>query len=71
MANTALDHEMQDVVRCVERAMETIQREEWPTAEQALVEAQDRIGRLLREIELKRNSEALATPPSPIKGNLG
>jgi len=33
----------------------------------ALLEAQDRIGRMLREIELKRSSSRIFEPPSPIR----
>jgi hypothetical protein len=36
----------------------------------ALVEVQDRVGRLLREIGLKRSSPEIDRPPSPIKGDL-
>ena len=46
--------------RSLSAAMDAVVQNEWGKLEQALVEVQERIGRLLRELELKRGS-----PPKP------
>jgi flagellin-specific chaperone FliS len=65
--STAIKLEMQKALQHVEQAAAAAQREDWPRTEQLLMEAQDRIGRLLREIELERASPKLNEPPSPAK----
>ena len=49
-----LEQELDDVSRHVEQAKVSIRAADWLRAAQALLEAQDRIGRVLREIELAR-----------------
>jgi hypothetical protein len=68
--STEINIDMRSVVKSVDQASEAVQREDWQRAEQALVEVQDRVGRLLREIELQRSSPQLERPPSPVKGDL-
>ena len=55
MPTAAMNHEVIQTRRNVEKAVDAVALEDWGSAEMALLEAQDRIGRLLREIELKRN----------------
>jgi hypothetical protein len=52
----ALDKELEDVARHVAQARASVAGEDWLRAAQALLEVQDRVGRVLREIELSRNS---------------
>lgn len=54
MDATAISIEANDVARSVEEARAALQRQDWEEAERALAEAQDRIGRILREISLQR-----------------
>jgi len=44
-------------------AIDALTQKEWGQLEQALVEVQERTGRLLRELELLRSS--LTRPPMP------
>ncbi len=67
MPTAAMNHEVIQTRRNVEKAVDAVALEDWGSAEMALLEAQDRIGRLLREIELKRNSSRIVEPPSPVK----
>jgi hypothetical protein len=67
MATTAMNQKVNDARRNVEKAVDAVAREDWELAEMALLEAQDRIGRMLREIELKRSSSRIFEPPSPIR----
>ena len=60
MATTAMNQKVNDARRNVEKAVDAVAREDWELAEMALLEAQDRIGRLLREIELKRSSSRIS-----------
>ena len=72
MANTAINQEMHAARRSVEIATDAVLREDWAKAEQALVDARDRIGRLLREVARKLKSPQFSEPPSsPIKGPRG
>jgi hypothetical protein len=68
MKSDAISQDMHEVVRKAEQGRTAVLRNEWGTAEHALMEAQDRIARVLRELALKRNSPRLAEPPSPVKG---
>ena len=61
MDATAISIEANDVARSVEEARAALQRQDWEEAERALAEAQDRIGRILREISLQR-AEPTARP---------
>ena len=56
MDATAIGIEANDVARSVEEARSALQRQDWDDAERALAEAQDRIGRILREISLQKGS---------------
>ena len=58
--NTALNQDMHTIARCVDEAKSAVLRNDWLRAEQALIEVQDRVGRLLREIGLARSA-----PPVP------
>jgi len=49
-----LDDELEDVSKHVEQARASLAGSDWLRAAQALLEAQDRVGRVLREIELQR-----------------
>lgn len=69
MASTAMNQEVHDLVRSTEGARNAIQREDWGVAQRMLTEAQDRIGRLLREVDDK-NREAMMTP-KPDRGDRG
>jgi hypothetical protein len=73
MANTAINREMHDARRSVQIAIDAVLLEDWEKAEQALVDAQGRIGRLLRDIARKLKPPQFSEPPSssPIKGPLG
>lgn len=51
----ALDNELNDVAKHVAQAQASVAGEDWLRAAQALLEVQDRVGRVLREIELCRN----------------
>lgn len=57
----ALDKELEDVARHVAQAQASVTGEDWLRAAQALLEVQDRVGRVLREIELSRNA-----PSAPV-----
>jgi uncharacterized protein (UPF0218 family) len=52
----ALDKELEDVARHVVQAQASVAGEDWLRAAQALLEVQDRVGRVLREIELSRSA---------------
>ena len=61
----AIKLDMRKVLQDVEQAAAAAQREDWSRTEQAVMEAHDRIGQLLREIGLARASPQLNEPPSP------
>jgi hypothetical protein len=50
MENSALYQEVDELARSVDQARAAAQRAEWQLGVRALTEAQDRIGRLLKEI---------------------
>jgi hypothetical protein len=56
----AVDKELGDVAGQVEQARVSAAERDWLRAAQALLAVQDKVGRVLREIELQR-----ATPPRP------
>jgi len=66
---TGLKEEMQELMRGIDQARLSVEREDWGTAEKALTEAQDRIGRLLREIGDKQR--AMQMTPIPDKADRG
>ena len=61
MADSAISDELAAASRSMTTAIEAFMQNELGKVEHALVEVQERTGRLLRELELKRN--ALAEPP--------
>ena len=69
MSNAALTQEAIDIVRSAEDARSAIERDEWAVAERTLTEAQDRIGRLLREVGDKQREAMLV--PQPDEGDRG
>ena len=56
IVSSGLDQDIDDVDRNVKQAREALKRADWLRAAQALLEVQDRVGRLLREIDLKRTA---------------
>jgi hypothetical protein len=59
-----LEQELEDVSKHVEQARSSALASDWLRVAQALLEAQDRIGRVLREIELRRSvSDGAMRPP--------
>ena len=69
MSTAALNDESDEVVKCAEGARSAIQREDWAVAERMLTEAQDRIGRLLREVGDKHSEATMV--PKPDEGDRG
>ena len=65
----AMNQDAHEVVRNTEHARAAIQHEDWSSAERFLTEAQDRIGRLLREVGEKQR-EVLQVP-APEEGDRG
>ena len=56
MVGKALNQELDDVARHVEQARASVTAEDWLRAAQALLAVQDRVGRVLREIDLQRTT---------------
>jgi hypothetical protein len=56
MDEVALNQELHDATLTMDAARTAAQRGDWVRAEEALVEAQIRIGRLLQGMELRRQS---------------
>ena len=69
MATEGLNQEAEEVVRSAHEARSAILQEDWAVAERSLTEAQDRIGRLLREVGDKSREAMLA--PKPDQGDRG
>ena len=69
MASTAMNQEVHDLVRSTEGARTAIQREDWGVAQRMVTEAQDRSGRLLREVGDKSREVMMA--PKPDRGDRG
>ena len=62
-----LDRELSDVLKNVQQARSSVAGGDWLRAAQALLAVQDRVGRALRKIELRRAVHADggdAAPPS-------
>ena len=68
MSSDAIILDVHEVVRRAEQGRAAVRRNDWGRAELALMEAQDRIARVLRELALKRQSPRFVEPPSPVKG---
>ena len=60
-----MSDELNAAGRSLSAAIDAVLQQEWGKLEQALVEVQGRVGRLLRELELQRGSPP--TPPSPAR----
>jgi hypothetical protein len=56
MVDSAMSDELAAASRSLAAAIDALTQEEWGKLEQALVEVQERTGRLLRELELLRSS---------------
>ena len=69
MATEGLNREVDEVVRSADEARAAILHEDWAVAERSLTEAQDRIGRLLREVGDKSRQAMLV--PKPDQGDRG
>ena len=61
MDTRPLNEEVNELARGIDQARAAVQRNEWELALRALTEAQDRIGRLLKEIGDK-NREVMVAP---------
>lgn len=63
----AVDQELDDVAMLIEQARASAAGRDWLRGAQALLEVQDKIGRVLREMELLRSApsddKGPATPP--------
>jgi hypothetical protein len=68
MSSGAIILDVHEIVRRAEQGRAAVQRNDWDRAEQALMEAQDRIARVLRELALKRKSPRFKDPPSSVEG---
>jgi hypothetical protein len=64
-----MNQDIHDVVRSAESARTAILSEDWGLAQRMLTEAQDRIGRLLREVGDKSREVMMA--PKPDRGDRG
>jgi uncharacterized Zn finger protein len=62
MVDSAMSDELAAASRSLSVAVDALTQKEWGKLEQALVELQERTGRLLRELELQRS--ALTKPPA-------
>jgi hypothetical protein len=62
MVDHAMSDELAAASRSLSAAIDALTQKEWGKLEQALVELQERTGRLLRELELQRSSPA--RPPT-------
>jgi hypothetical protein len=67
--DTSFNEEVNELARGVDQARAAVQRNEWELAQRALTEAQDRIGRLLKEIGDKSRDVMLV--PKPDGGDRG
>ena len=65
MADDAISDELAAASRSMTTAIEAFMQNELAKVEHALVEVQERTGRLLRELKLKRNTLAEPPPPEP------
>ena len=63
MADSAMSDELAAASRSMSAAIDAFMQNELPKLEHALVELQERTGRLLRELELKRTGALTMEPP--------
>jgi hypothetical protein len=61
MVDSAISDELAAANRSLSAAIDALMQKDWGKLEQALIEVQERTGRLLRELELQRGS--LPKPP--------
>jgi hypothetical protein len=61
MVDSAISDELAAANRSLSAAIDALMQKDWGKLEQALIEVQERTGRLLRELELQRSS--LPKPP--------
>ena len=54
-----------EIVRKAEQGRAAAKRNQWDNTEQALMEAQDRIARVLRDLAVRRKSPRLVQPAAP------
>jgi hypothetical protein len=67
--SAAIEQDVEEVVRRAEVARSAVGASDWGLAERTLTEAQERIGRLLREIGDKQREVLMA--PKPDLGDRG
>ncbi len=63
MLDKAISDELAAASESMSAALDAFKQSDWAQLEHALVEVQERTGRLLRELELKRTSPTLPPPP--------
>jgi hypothetical protein len=64
MEDAAMSEELTAAGRSLSAAIDAVLQKDWGKLEQALVEVQERVGRLLRELELQRGAPPIP-PASP------
>ena len=67
--SAAIEQDVEEVVRRAELARSAVEASDWGLAELTLTEAQERIGRLLREIGDKQRDVLMV--PKPDRGDRG
>jgi len=67
--SAAIEQDVEEVVKRAELARSAVEASDWGLAERTLTEAQERIGRLLREIGDKQRDVLMA--PKPDRGDRG
>ena len=65
MSCGAIILDVHEIVRKAEQGRAAAKRNQWDHAERALMEAQDRIARVLRDLALRRKSRRLVQPAAP------
>jgi hypothetical protein len=67
--SAALGQDVEEIIRKAEVARSAVEAADWGLAERTLTEAQERIGRLLREIGDKQREVLMV--PKPDRGDRG
>ena len=65
MTHAAIIEEMACASASMDVARDAAERGDWPKAEQALLDVQERSARLLRELGLRGSAKPPDEPPSP------
>jgi hypothetical protein len=65
MLDKAMSDELAAASESMSAALDAFKQSDWAQLEHALVEVQERTGRLLRELELKRSAPTPTAPPTP------